>query len=90
METILDIAKDNLLMMDFVGLQEDLDNDVILLCKKFGWNLPRIPPINVTPKDNYEIIINKCEYKLIYEYVKYDFELYNFAKKMKKSGYWQK
>lgn len=89
-ETLLRIAKDNLLRMDFVGLYENFDKDVIRLGVKLGWRNIGIPNENVTPRKVSRRDCSQNELNRILSLNELDLALYEFAKEMSAQGYWER
>jgi hypothetical protein len=80
---LVKIAKDNLSQMDFVGICEEIDDSIDLLCYDCKWPLVNnIPVVNVTDKkpDYAEIDSNTLE--KIKELNDLDFQLYEHALKL--------
>ena len=87
---ILQVAKENLEFMAFVGLTEKFKESMQLLCHTFGWQMPpEIPQINSSPEPFDPASIPASTLELIKEKTRLDAELYAFAVELFQQRYAQ-
>lgn len=80
---ILEIAKENLSKMNFVGIHESINDAIDLLCYDCNWPvLNNIPIVNVTNKKATYDDIDNYTLDRIKELNFLDFELYNYGIKL--------
>jgi hypothetical protein len=77
---LLQIAKENLEFMAFVGLTEQFRASMQLLCYTFDWRMPRdIPQINASPEPFDPSTLPPSTLERLKEKTRLDAELYEFA-----------
>ena len=80
---VLEIAKENLSKINFVGICEELADSVDLLCYDCKWPLVNnIPVVNVTNKKPANVEIDRNTFEIIKELNDLDFQLYEYALKL--------
>lgn len=77
---VLELAKENLSKINFIGIHENLAESIDLLCYDCNWPLIRdIPVINVTNKKPVYSEVDKNTLERIKELNYLDFQLYDYA-----------
>ena len=77
---LIQLAKENLEYMAFVGLTERFKPSMQMLCHTFGWQMPQdIPQLNSSPEPFDTSALPPSTLKLIHEKTRLDAELYQFA-----------
>ena len=87
---ILQVAKETLESMAFVGLMEKFTPSMQLLCHTFDWQMPlEMPQINSSPEPFDPSRISPATLELIKEKTRLDAELYEFAVQLFQQRYAQ-
>ena len=87
---LLQVAKENLEYMAFVGLTERFKASMQLLCHTFDWRMPQdIPQINASPEPFDPSTLPPSTLEIIKEKTRLDAELYEFATRLFQERYQQ-
>ena len=87
---LLQVAKENLEYMAFVGMTEQFKASMQLLCHTFDWRMPQdIPQINSSPEPFDPSTLPPSTLEIIKEKTRLDAELYEFATRLFQERYQQ-
>lgn len=78
---LLQYARHNLAQFNFVGICEQFDESIRLLCRELGWQAPAaMPHENRSPRQQERAAIDAATIQLLLERNQLDLQLYDYAK----------